>query len=519
MVSAVDIESATQTGTLSAIYASAKPGDVALIDSTQQRTFRELHENANRLAHVFRSAGLQPGDAVALVCSNRCEFVEVFLAAFRTGLRFTPVNWHLSHADAEYIVSDCEARAILIEERFVAATWSGPTPHLEVAICIGSSQAGLKSYADVLEQSDPRDLEGPVHGNLMLYTSGTTGRPKGVYVENPLIVAPQLEGTYCDYQATDAQLCCGPAYHASPLLFDIRWPLASGVPVILLDGWDSSTVLKIIEQNRVTHTHMVPIMFQRLLALPEQERASADISSLRRVLHGAAPCPPEVKRQMIEWMGPILTEYYGASEGGAGIHISTQEWLKRPGSVGCVPDPEAVRILDPDGKLLPAGVEGEIFQRMEAGNPFIYFKAPEKTASVSLDGYFTLGDIGHLDDDGYLYLTGRSAECIISGGVNIYPREIDDALSRHPAVEDICTVGAPDDEWGERVVSVVQLKPGLEPTGDISDGLARLAEETLSKYKRPRQFDFVASLPRLPNGKILRQKVRDQYWSDRKSNI
>ncbi len=514
------MDDAVQRGVASAIYAQRWPGRIAVQDAHGHRTFKDLHEHANRLARVFREAGLRPGDGVALLCGNRCEFVETFLASQRTGLRLTPVNWHLSPAEASYILKDCEARAVVAEGCYLNPEWTGSLPQLRVGLSVGGAYVGFEDYHDALAARSGDDIPGPVHGTIMLYTSGTTGRPKGVFRRHPEPVAPQLAGSFADYDPdNDAQLCCGPAYHAAPLLFDIRWPLASGVRIVLIDGWDSARVLAAIEHEKISHAHMVPIMFQRLLAVPGEERARHDLTALRKIFHGAAPCPPDVKRAMISWLGPVLHEYYAGSEGGAGIHITSEEWLVRPGSVGRVPADGSVRILDEAGGPVPQGADGTIYHVMDHENPFEYFRSPEKTAAQTRDGYFTLGDIGHVDPEGFLFLTGRSAECIISGGVNIYPQEIDDAISRHPAVADVCTIGAPNEEWGEEVRAVIQLKPGFAPDEALGRDILGTAAQTLARFKQPRSVDFVQELPRLPSGKIQRDRVRAPYWAGRDRKI
>jgi long-chain acyl-CoA synthetase len=288
----------------------------------------------------------------------------------------------------------------------------------------------------------------------------------------------------------------------------------------MLDKWDAEAVLAAIERHRVTRCHMVPIMFQRLLALPEAVRKRYDLSSLRYLVHGAAPCPPEVKKAMIDWLGPVLHEYYAGSEGGAGFLVSSEEWLRRPGTVGRLPDPTALRIHDEDGNLISEpGRPGMLYFQISPVAPFEYFKDPAKTAGAHRDGYFTLGDVGYLDDDDYLFLTGRTAECIISGGVNIYPQEIDNEIIKHPAVEDCCTVGVPDSEWGEAVKTVVLLRPGHAPAEALADEIVAFARRGLAGYKAPRSVDFVTALPRSEAGKIQRGKVRAPYWAGRQRQI
>jgi long-chain acyl-CoA synthetase len=341
------------------------------------------------------------------------------------------------------------------------------------------------------------------------------GRPKGVWRRNNTTVlapGPGLED--------DVSLCAGPAYHAAPLAFDVRAALAQGNPLVFLDKWDSEGVLAAIERYRVTRVHLVPIMFQRLLALPPEVRAKYDLSSLRFVIHGAAPCPPEVKRAMIEWLGPIVHEYYAGSEGGVGILIDSETWLTKPGAVGRLPTPDAVKLYDEEGRqITERNRPGLIYFQVSPVIPFEYFKDPDKTAGAHRDGYFTLGDVGYLDEDDFLFLTGRTAECIISGGVNIYPQEIDNEIIKHPAVEDSCAIGVPNEEWGEEVKVVVTLHPGREPSDALAADILGFARSRLAGFKTPRSLTFAEGLPRSPAGKIQRGKVRAPYWEGRARQI
>ena len=390
---------AAATGMLSALYAEAKPEAVAIVDDAQTRTFAALHTRANRLARALRSLGLRPGDALALMCANRVEYVESFLAAMRIGLRITPVNWHLAQEEARYIVENCEAKALVCEAVFTDLFPKTQGLH---RIAIGGAP-GWIDYETALLAESPDDPPDPRLGTIMLYTSGTTGRPKGVFRAHPEVIEPQGRGSFADYDPeTDVNLCPGPAYHAAPLLFDVRWPLASGVPIVLLRQWNSEAVFRAIDEWGITHCHMAPIMFHRLLALPEAVRTRYAVTSLRRVDQGAAPCP--------------------------------------------VPDKRARSARS----QADVGEDGAIYMKADDANPFVYFKAEDKTEAAHRDGYYALGDIGRLDADDFLFLTGRTAECIISGGVNIYPQEIDDVVTLHPAVADACTVGAPNEEMGRR---------------------------------------------------------------------
>jgi long-chain acyl-CoA synthetase len=352
----------------------------------------------------------------------------------------------------------------------------------------------------------------PVLGGTMLYTSGTTGRPKGVYRRRPPpahLGAPVMRAAAVD-PTRDLALCTGPLYHAAPLAFNLALPLLLGMPVLLMERFDAEETLRLVETHRVTHTHMVPTMFHRLLALPEAVRARYDLSSLRFVLHGAAPCPVHVKQALLEWLGPVVYEYYAATEGG-GTFIGPKEWLERPGSVGRPVDGEQLVVLDGEGKELPPGQVGTVYIRAPEVGRFEYFKAPEKTDGAYRGDLFTMGDLGYFDEDGYLFLTGRSAELIISGGVNVYPAEVDAVLLMHPAVADAATVGVPDPEWGESVRAVVRLEPGYARGPELAERLREHCRAHLAGYKCPRGIDFAEALPRNEAGKLQRHKLRERY--------
>jgi long-chain acyl-CoA synthetase len=509
-------------GMVSAFWAKKKPDRIAIHDRYGTRTYRETNANANRLARIFRGHGLKSGDGVALFCTNRAEFIETLNAARRTGLRLTPVNWHLTASEIAYILNDCEAKALVAETRFATLRDAvGEAKHLSLKLGIGDPAPGFLSYEKTLAEMDGHDVEHPVIGSQMLYTSGTTGRPKGVYRPYGVATPPQFEGSNARYSPdSDVQLCAGPGYHAAPLAFDIAIPQASGVPIAFIgERWDTEDVFRAIERHRVTHAHMVPIMFQRMLAAPEALKRRYDLSSLKFLVHGAAPCPPEVKRAMIAWLGPILFEYYAGSEGGAGFYITSEEWLRKPGSVGKRPTLLRVKVMDEEGRELPPGVPGLVYHETQKLNPFSYYKDERKTATAHRDDFFTLGDIGYFDEDDYLFLTGRSAEIIISGGVNIYPQEIDNEIIKHPAVEDVCTIGVPNAEWGEEVRSVVRLKDGSHASEHLKKEILDFAREHLAGFKLPRSIEFIEELPRSAAGKIQRHKVRAPYWEGRKVQI
>jgi long-chain acyl-CoA synthetase len=452
---------------------------------------------------------------VALLCSNRVEFVEVFAAVLRGGFRLTPINWHLTADEVGYIVDDCEAKAFFAEDRFaeVANEVAGQAPRAACRLSIGAAIPGFEEVESVLSGQSGADLEDPTLGNTMLYTSGTTGRPKGVYRTGPTrssLTGP-MTATAGFRPGEDVSLITGPLYHAAPLAINMAAPLGAGVGSVLMDRWDAAETLRLIESRRVTHSHLVPTMFHRMLQLPEAERAGFDLSSLRWIVHGAAPCPEHVKAAMIQWWGPILYEYYAATEGG-GFWIGSDEWMDKPGSVGRVDESRfRVRVLGEEGEEKPRGEIGTIYFKAPEKGRFEYFKAPEKTASAYRGDYYTMGDLGRIDEDDYLFLTGRSAELIISGGVNIYPAEVDAILLRHEAVGDVATIGVPDAEWGETVWAVVSPAAGVDESDALAEELLAFSRDHLAHYKCPRRVVFATDLPRLDSGKIQRAKVRDLY--------
>ena len=328
----------------------------------------------------------------------------------------------------------------------------------------------------------------------MLYTSGTTGRPKGVSrpPENPAtaLAAARFSG----YQPGMVHLVTGPLYHTAPLLLSMNTPLHGGATLVLMERWDASATLRLVEEHRVTHTHMVPTMFHRLLALPDDERAAADTSSLFAVIHGAAPCPVHVKQRLIEWVGPVVWEYYGATEGAATL-VDSHTWLRKPGTVGKPEPVDHVVVGDEDGTPLPTGTPGLVWIRSKPEDRFVYHGDPDKTAGAYRGDYFTLGDVGYLDEDGYLFLTDRSAHLIVSGGVNIYPAEVDAVLLEHPAVADAATIGVPDDEWGESVLAVVEVRAGVTADDELAGELIGFCRARLAAFKCPRAVDFVDAAP------------------------
>jgi long-chain acyl-CoA synthetase len=507
---------AMRVGMTPAFTASRAPDRIAVISERGQRTFGELNAHANQLVRVLRGRGLRAGDAVALMCSNRPEFVEVYAAVARAGFRLTLVNWHLQLDEAAYITRDCDARAFIAEDRVaaVAAQIGAQLPPSVVKLAIGGSIAGFESYAGTIAGESSEDIPDPSLGGMMLYTSGTTGRPKGVR-RRPGADQPVVSGLAARVPLVSGEslnLCTGPLYHAAPFAYNLFMPLHAGVGVVLMDKFDPEDALRLIDRHEITHTHMVSTMFHRLLSLPEAVRKRYDVSSLRYVLHGAAPTPVHVKRAMLEWFGPVIFEYYAGTEGG-GATITPEEWVKKPGSVGRATPNRTIQILDEHDNVLPTGQVGAVFFRIDNGvGGFDYYKDADKTAAAYRGDRFTLGDHGFLDEDGYLFLTGRSSETIISGGVNIYPAEIDAVLLMHPDVADAAAIGVPNEEFGEEVKAVVVPAPGKQASPELAQALIAFCREHLAHFKCPRSIDFATDLPRSDAGKVYRRLVREPYW-------
>jgi len=509
-------ELAAQGMTL-AWWAEQIPDNKAIISPTGDRTFVELNARTNQVVRALRSRGLGVGDAVALICTNGPAFVETWAACLRGGFRMTTINWHLTGEEAGYIVDDCEAKAIVADwslmEAAIGAVGAAPNCTVRLAVGVGSAGAnhehGFEDYETAVGAEDGSNIDDPTPGSTMLYTSGTTGRPKGVYrPPAPPAAAINIYG-YAEGGA-DLHLCTGPLYHAAPLAFSLAAPLAFGVGVVLMEKWDAEEALRLTTEHKITHTHMVPTMFHRLLSLSEDVRAKYDTASLRFVLHGAAPCPVPVKQALIEWLGPVVVEYYAATEG-VGSFVDSATWLSKPGTVGKPAIEGQVIIGDEEGTPLAVDTVGLVFIKAPAAAKFEYYKDSDKTSDTFRGEYFTLGDMGYMDADGYLFLTDRTANLIISGGVNIYPAEVDAVLLEHPAVGDAATIGVPNNEWGEEVKAVVELQPGVEATPELAKELLEFCKGKLAGFKCPRSVDFIDALPRQDNGKIYKRLLRDRY--------
>jgi len=505
-------DEAARVGMGAAHWAAEQPDRPAILSPHGDRTFSELNANANRLVRALRARGVGAGDSVALMVSNRPEFAEVIGATNRAGLRFTPINWHLTADEAAYIVSDCQATAFVADARLgpVAAGAAGQATGAAVRLAVGGAIDGFESYDAAVAGESGDDIDDPRLGRSMLYTSGTTGRPKGVH-RSEVPPTSGLARLFGYVPGETMHLCTGPAYHAAPLAFSVAGPLNAGVGVVLMDGWSPAETMRLISEHGITHSHMVPTMFHRLLSLPDEVKAAADVSSLRMVIHGAAPCPVSVKKAIIEWWGPVLLEYYAATEG-VGTFVTSSDWLTRPGTVGKPATADHIRILDPvSGDDVPVGEIGTVYLKAPAVGRFDYFGDPAKTESSYRGDYYTMGDVGFLDEDGYLFLTDRSADLIISGGVNVYPAEVEAELLGHPAVGDAAVIGVPDPEWGETVIAVVELRDGQVPSDDLATELIAHARARLASFKCPRRVDFVDHLPRTDSGKLYKRRLRDEY--------
>jgi long-chain acyl-CoA synthetase len=485
--------------------------------SGQVVSYRELDEASNRVAHVLRRAGLTVGDHVAILMENNATYLAVAWAAQRSGLYYTAVNWHLRAGEVQYILDDCGASVLVASHRLADELGALDVSRLRLWLAVGGPIDGFEDYQTAVAGSPSTPVPDECEGREMLYSSGTTGRPKGVRKDlpatelghpdaAPVQIAEGLERF--GFGPGAVYLSPAPLYHSAPLVYSTSL-LRLGATVVLMEEFDAVRCLELIERHRVTHAQFVPTMFVRLLRLPEETRGAYDVSSLAVVLHAAAPCPVAVKRQMLDWWGPVIHEYYAGTEDIGASWISPGEWLAHPGSVGRPTSP--VHIVGEDGEELGPGREGIVY--FDGGRPFEYHNDPEKTASIAnTKGWRTLGDMGYVDEDGYLYLTDRQSDMIISGGVNIYPRETENVLGAHPSVVDVAVFGVPDAEMGEAVKAVVQLVDGVSGSPELEGELIAYCRAELAGFKCPRSVDVVAELPRDPNGKLYKRLLREPYW-------
>jgi acyl-CoA synthetase (AMP-forming)/AMP-acid ligase II len=506
-------------------HADRAPDSAAVVVPTtgQRISYRAMVDRSKRLANVFRSHGLGPGDHIAIFMTNVPEYFEVVWAARRGGYVYTAVSWQLTPGEVRYLLENSAAKALIVSADLadVAEQAAGDLPRLALRLIIGTDRLigtgrpGADDYAEAVAKAGITPAGPELEGQAMLYSSGTTGRPKGI-VHAKVDTGRQFGDVGGDIlwvnryglDSGTVSLTVGPLYHAAPLVSAMAAHRHGGT-VAVLPKFDAEETLRAIEKYRVTHVQFVPTMFIRLLRLPEEVRRRYDVSSLRAVAHSAAPCPVEVKRQMIDWFGPVIHEYYSATEAAGHVSISSAEWLEHPGSVGRVV-PGSVAITDESGRELPACQDGIIWFTRPA-NRFSYHGDPAKSASMyNGKGWARMGDIGHLDSDGYLFITGRSDHTIISGGVNIYPREIEDLLIQHPAVDDVAVIGVPDDEYGEAVKAVVTLRDGHPGDPGLERDIIDWTRERLAHYKCPKSVTFVDSLPRSVAGKMMKHRLIEQ---------
>ena len=488
---------------------------VVMAGTGETITYRELDERSMRLAQLLHVHGLRPGDHVAVMLENHPRYFEVFWATNRSGLYLTPINWHLNADEAGYIVEDCGA-SVLITSAAAADVARQLEPHLsnvKLRLIMDVDVDGFTRYEDAIASQPAEPLDEQVEGSIMFYSSGTTGRPKGI--ERPLSgakwgEAPVLIGALYGFNAESIYLCPAPLYHAAPLAYSMGVQRVGGT-VVVMEKFDAAESLRLIERHRITHAQFVPTHFVRMLKLPEAERTAHDLSSLQVAIHAAAPCPVEVKQQMMDWWGPIIHEYYAGSDGAGATFLGPEDWLKKPGTVGRGAVPGSVHICDDEGNELPPGEPGQVW--FDAKATFTYHNDPEKTAKAYNDkGWTSLGDIGYLDDEGYLFLTDRVSHMIISGGVNIYPQEVENLLTMHPAVADVAVIGVPDPDMGEQVKAVVEPADPSAAGPALEAELLAYCRAHLSAFKCPRSVDFVDELPRLESGKLLKRELRSRYW-------
>jgi acyl-CoA synthetase (AMP-forming)/AMP-acid ligase II len=501
------------------------PGQTAMADEHTSMTWADLDRKVNQWIGVLRAHGLRGGDRIVMVLGNRPVTYEVLLACLHTGLVAVPVSWRLTAPELAYMLNDSGASAVLAEPSTagrVAAAMRETGRSLRLAMVAGHEpRDGLVPTEGLLTGATAAEPAGQSSGSVMLYTSATTGRPKGVItglfrcgagLDRVERTARGL-GAAFGIPSRGRALLAGPWYHAAQIFFSL-FPLLRGCELVLRRRFDPAATIADFAQQRITLCHLVPTQFARMLALAPSYRESFRGGCLERVWHGGAACPVDVKRRMIEWWGPVLVEYYAATEAGIVTTIESAEWLSRPGSVGKPRPPTEVLIVDDKGAECPAGVTGSVYVRRPSKLDFEYHNAPGKTASAHrAPGTFTVGDLGRVDDDGYLFLTGRTFDTIISGGVNIYPAEVEAALLSHRGVRDVAVFGIPDNDFGEAVMAVIEADPaaGL-PSEDLPEVLDAHCRGQLAGYKRPRRYRVVGSLPRRPTGKLDKQVLRAPYW-------
>lgn len=499
--------------------------DVAMLRcNTCERSYAEMHGRAARIALGLSGLGISGGDNVAVVLPNSVEFLEVTTGVALAGANPVPVNWHWKSEELGYLLDNSESKAAFVGSDFLAAVEQTGTaiPLLVVPADVTEAAAGPRDYESWLAAQDADGAEfTPSAGLGMIYTSGTTGRPKGI-VREPVSAERMLQVAMATMQRMGLgpgvrTLIPAPMYHTAPNTMAVL-AMKLGMDITVLPRFDAEEFLAAVERHRVQQVQMVPTMFTRLLRLPDEVRSRYDISSLQTIVHSAAPCPPHVKRQIIDWFGPIVSEYYGGSETGPAVWCTTEEWLAHPGTVGCPTDGAQVRIIDPGAhKQSPTGQVGVVYIKPADYWPgFTYHRDEKKRRDMELDGFVTVGDMGRLDEDGFLYLTDRANDMVISGGVNIYPAEIEAVLYEMPAVRDCAVFGIPDEEYGESLAAHVEVGEGFSVTADEVRDFLR---SRLAGFKVPKTIVFDDNLPREDSGKLFKRRIRDRYWGDVEAKI
>ena len=497
---------------------------IALYNATsgQSLSKQDLEDKSNQVAHLFRNLGLLRGSHVALWMENCFEFFIVARGAERAGLYLTPISTHLTGQEATYIANDCGAECFITSNALLEKLSGDLTLDIKHRFTVGESKEGLQNLDEALSSMPTAPVEDQSTGSIMFYSSGTTGRPKGI--KKPLPdnkygePTPLVQGIQIGYGIDDQTVYLSPAplYHAAPLTYSMA-TLCLGGTIVFVEKFDAEKCLESIEKYKVSHAQFVPTMFIRMLSLDEEIRNRFDLSSLQNVAHAAAPCPIDVKRAMIDWFGPIIVEYYSGSEGCGATFISSEEWLKNPGSVGRAVVGK-IHIVDEEGVELPTGEIGSVY--FSEGPSFEYHNDAGKTeAAHSKKGWATMGDVGFLNEEGYLFLTDRKDFMILSGGVNIYPQEIENTLIMHPSVKDVAVIGVPNEEFGEEVKAVVELKVKNESSKQLVEVLTTYCRERMSGVKCPRSIDFVDALPRTETGKLLKKTLQLQYREAHKKHV
>ncbi len=505
--------------------AAGRLDENAIVDDRGATTWGGLSDRVDRLVHALRDRGLASGDCVVAMLGNQAEAIEVALACAHGGWLLVPVNWHWVADEVAYVLGDTDASAVVVDHRWLAvvvAALGGEGVHRPgVQVVVDGSGAGFEEYEQVVASGAAGEIADAERGGPMFYTSGTTGRPKGVRSvlgatggppEVLTLIAHALAPAM-ELSTTDpgVQLVCGPIYHSAQWVF-AHFALLCGSSVVLQHRFDAEELLGLIDEHGVTNTHLVPTQMMRLIELPPARWKAFSGASLRSIIHGAAACPPQLKRDMIEAVGPIVTEYYGGTEGGFISTITSEAWLERPGSVGRPLSSFELAVLDDRGGPVPQGRPGQVWFRSLLGSDFEYHNAPEKTASAHRSGFGTLGDVGWLDDEGYLYLSGRTIDMVVSGGVNIYPAEIEAVLADHPAIADVAVFAVPDEVMGESVHAAVSLTDGVEWSEDTQAEVVAWCRERMAGYKCPRTFEAHDELPRSAAGKLLKAPLRAPWW-------